>query len=161
YVHENIWKGSLHFSVIFPLTDVSHNLFLGKDYHKYAGFLVFSLCVSLWLICSGAFRRRLEIDHKKKEYRYYIHTHLRHRGPLHQIYIRPVLFFHLQYAICHKDPSLIYVLYPKLMECQGRRIATELNLNYFDYQDTSKHHLVVHWPKNNHFDVNDFSNPPV
>ena len=46
------------------------------------------MAVSLWLICSGAFRRRLVIDNDKGEYRFYVHTHLRHRGPLNQIYIR-------------------------------------------------------------------------
>lgn len=56
--------------------------------HSYISFFLFSTGVSLWLICSGACRRRLVIDHNKKEYRFYLHTHLRHRGPLNQIYVR-------------------------------------------------------------------------
>uniref|UniRef100_A0A4W5JSJ7 Uncharacterized protein n=1 Tax=Hucho hucho TaxID=62062 RepID=A0A4W5JSJ7_9TELE len=132
--------------VLWLMFGVSY-LFLVQDHHKYTGFLVFSMCLSLWLVCSGAFRRRLVIDHKKKEYRYYIHTHLRHRGPLHQIYIRMIaqksgevlvlllLFCQLQH---------IFIFISQLLECQGRRIATKLNLNYFDYQDTSKRHLVIH-----------------
>uniref|UniRef100_A0A4W5JSG9 Transmembrane protein 249 n=1 Tax=Hucho hucho TaxID=62062 RepID=A0A4W5JSG9_9TELE len=89
YLHENIWKGSLLLIASTIGTACYMNMEFG-DHHKYTGFLVFSMCLSLWLVCSGAFRRRLVIDHKKKEYRYYIHTHLRHRGPLHQIYIRMI-----------------------------------------------------------------------
>ncbi|XP_036827743.1 transmembrane protein 249 [Oncorhynchus mykiss] len=145
YLHENIWKGSLLLIASTIGTACYMNMEFG-DHHKYTGFLVFSMCLSLWLVCSGAFRRRLVIDHKKKEYRYYIHTHLRHRGPLHQIYIR---------MIAQKSGEVL------LLECQGRRIATKLNLNYFDYQDTSKRHLVIHRPKIILSANNDRNNPPV
>ncbi|XP_042165769.1 transmembrane protein 249 [Oncorhynchus tshawytscha] len=157
----------------YPFTIVKDEayLFLVQDHHKYTGFLVFSMCLSLWLVCSGAFRRRLVIDHKKKEYRYYIHTHLRHRGPLHQIYIRMIaqksgqvlLMYKLMlngYKIEERELSGFSEKY-ELLECQGRRIATKLNLNYFDYQDTSKRHLVIHRPKIILSANNDRNNPPV
>ncbi|XP_031441906.1 transmembrane protein 249 [Clupea harengus] len=119
--------------------------------------LIFCMAVSLWLICSGAFRRRLVIDNDKGEYRFYVHTHLRHRGPLNQIYIRIIaqksdrksLMYRLvlngykidSYTICGFSEKY------KLLECQGRTIATNLKLNYFDYIDTSKRHCVIHRPK--------------
>uniref|UniRef100_A0A8C8D551 Transmembrane protein 249 n=1 Tax=Oncorhynchus tshawytscha TaxID=74940 RepID=A0A8C8D551_ONCTS len=140
---------------------ICFQMVLWLDHHKYTGFLVFSMCLSLWLVCSGAFRRRLVIDHKKKEYRYYIHTHLRHRGPLHQIYIRMIAqksgeVLVLLLLFCHGFSEKY-----ELLECQGRRIATKLNLNYFDYQDTSKRHLVIHRPKIILSANNDRNNPPV
>ncbi|XP_046875667.1 transmembrane protein 249-like [Hypomesus transpacificus] len=127
------------------------------DHNKYGGFLVFTLCLSLWLLSSGAFRRRLVIDHMKKEYRFYIHEHLRHCGPLHQIYIRLISqksgqgrrMFKLMlngYKIEERELSGFSEKY-ELLECQGRRIANKLNLNYFDYADISKRHIVVHRPK--------------
>ncbi|KAJ7991511.1 hypothetical protein DPEC_G00284640 [Dallia pectoralis] len=142
-----------------------------RDYNKYVGFLVFSLCMSMWLMCSGAFRRRLVIDHKKKEYCFYIHSYLHQTGPLHHIYIRiigqkngqGVLMYKLilnGHNLEKRELSGLSEKY-QLMECQGRRIAKELNLNYFDYQDTSKHHIVVHRPNINISDTNDSSDPPV
>ncbi|XP_067112409.1 cation channel sperm-associated auxiliary subunit TMEM249-like [Osmerus mordax] len=140
YLHGNIWKGSLLLiaSIIGTATYLNIDL---DDHNKYGGFLVFSLCLSLWLLSSGAFRRRLVIDHMNKEYRFYIHEHLRHRQG------RRMFKLMLNgYKIEERELSGFSEKY-ELLECQGRRIANKLNLNYFDYADISKRHIVVHRPK--------------
>ncbi|XP_031644791.1 transmembrane protein 249 isoform X2 [Oncorhynchus kisutch] len=135
YLHENIWKGSL----LLIASTIGTACYMNMEFGK--------------------------------EYRYYIHTHLRHRGPLHQIYIRMIaqksgqvlLMYKLMlngYKIEERELSGFSEKY-ELLECQGRRIATKLNLNYFDYQDTSKRHLVIHRPKIILSANNDRNNPPV
>ncbi|XP_062386184.1 cation channel sperm-associated auxiliary subunit TMEM249-like [Sardina pilchardus] len=163
YFHESLLKGAL----LLLASTIGMAVYLNVEImvaHSYISFFVFSMGVSLWLICSGACRRRLVIDHIKKEYRFYIHTHLRHRGPLNQIYIRiitqktgaqgtPMYRIILNgykidcHALCGFSEKY------RLLECQGRTIAFNVQLNYFDYVESSKRHLVIHRPfipKSNH-----------
>ncbi|MGH0139921.1 UNVERIFIED_CONTAM: hypothetical protein FKN15_076019 [Acipenser sinensis] len=35
----------------------------------------------------------------------------------------------------------------EVLETLGKRMATRLNINYFDHIDISTRHLVTHWPK--------------
>ncbi|XP_041933648.1 transmembrane protein 249-like [Alosa sapidissima] len=156
YFHESLLNGAL----LLLASTIGMAVYVTVDSvaaHSYISFFVFSMGVSLWLISSGACRRRLVIDHSKKEYRFYIHTHLRHRGPLNQIYIRIItqktgaqgtLMYRLilnGYKIdCHALCGFSEKY--RLLECQGKTIASNLQLNYFDYLESSKRHFVIHRP---------------
>ncbi|XP_015213142.2 cation channel sperm-associated auxiliary subunit TMEM249 [Lepisosteus oculatus] len=156
YLHEDLWKGVL----LLVASVVGNALYLSrdvKDFHQYAGYLVFCLCLALWLIASSSFRRKLVVDHTTGAYRFYIHGRLRHQGPLHQIYIRMraqksgqgrllyKLILH-GYKLEEQQLSGFCEKY-ELLEILGRRMASKLNINYFDYQDVSTRHLVNQWPK--------------
>ncbi|KAL2080319.1 hypothetical protein ACEWY4_024112 [Coilia grayii] len=155
YLHDHLVKGALLFLASAICMAVYTKVLVSS--HSFITFFLFSMGVSIWLICSGSFRRRLVLDPDKGEYRFYVHTHLRHRGPLNQIYIRITaqksgqkLMFRLilnGYKIdCHTLCGFSEKY--RLLECQGRTIASNLKLNYFDYLDTSKRHCVIHLPPN-------------
>ncbi|KAL0961856.1 hypothetical protein UPYG_G00332550 [Umbra pygmaea] len=167
YLHENLWKGSL-LLIASIIGSACHMNIALRDHDNYVGLLVFTMLLSLWFICTGAFRRRLVVDHNTNEYRFYINRKIRHVGPLNQIYIRmirqmtgipgkkvPVYKLVLSgHRIEKRELSGVSDNY-EMIESYGKGIAKEINLNYFDYLDVSKHHHVVHRPNNNLSDMND------
>ncbi|XP_072110543.1 cation channel sperm-associated auxiliary subunit TMEM249-like [Mobula birostris] len=123
-----------------------------------AGLFIFTLLLGLWLVLTSSGRRRLIISLNENEYEFYIRHHLEHKGPLHEIYIRlrsqktgqGVLYYRLILNGPHIE--LLNLTGTKLtqnaekLEKLGLRLATKLNLNYFDCSDVSTRHNIKQWP---------------
>ncbi|MBN3284372.1 TM249 protein, partial [Polyodon spathula] len=162
YHRDDLWKGLLLLlaSVIGSgvyLSGHEVSLFVFQDYHEFAAFFVLGLCLGIWITASASFKRRLIIDHHAGFYCFYIHQQLRQQGALNQIYIRMKakrsgqghLFYRLiinGYKIEEQQVCGLSENY-EVLEILGKRMATRLNINYFDHIDISARHLVTHWPK--------------
>ncbi|XP_063040763.1 cation channel sperm-associated auxiliary subunit TMEM249-like [Engraulis encrasicolus] len=153
YFHENLVKGAL--LLLASASTMLISVYKPSSNTSYSNFLVFGFGMAVCLLWSGAFRRRLVIDYENEEYRFYKYTHLCHRGPLNQIYIRLVAqkagskqMFRLILNGNKIEPRTLCGFSEKymLLECQGRTIASTLKVNYFDFQDTSQRHCVIHRP---------------
>ncbi|XP_006879477.1 PREDICTED: transmembrane protein 249 [Elephantulus edwardii] len=152
YYLDSLWKGALLFTVCVFLA-----CFVGKVLDQEVWCLpTYGVVVGLWLMVSSLPRRRLVLNHRRGTYHFSIQGRTIYQGPLHLIYVRLALssdaygrcFFHL--VLCgHKLEPLVLVQLSERyeqMEFLGRHIARKLNINYFDYLNTSYRHVVRHWP---------------
>ncbi|KAK6491277.1 transmembrane protein 249-like [Huso huso] len=155
YLHDDLWKGLL----LLLASVIGSGVYLSghEDSHEFAAFFVLGLCLGVWFTASASFQRRLIIDHHAGVYRFYILQQLRQQGALNQIYIRTKakrsgqghLFYTLiinGYKIEEQQVCGFSENY-EVLETLGKRMATRLNINYFDHIDISTRHLVTHWPK--------------
>ncbi|XP_072524058.1 uncharacterized protein [Salminus brasiliensis] len=141
YFNENLWYGFLLFMVSVIGTATYFSTGAG-DHHTVAVLAVFSLFFSVWLMWSGAFRWRLVIDSRKQEYGYYVRNILLKRAPLQQLCIR--LRAHtlsqrkvkFRLILMGQEMEAIglsrFMNTSELLNCQGRRLAKTLGLNYLD-----------------------------
>ncbi|XP_066479165.1 cation channel sperm-associated auxiliary subunit TMEM249 [Tiliqua scincoides] len=154
YYKDMIWKGSLLF-VISLVTSIIY--FKSKqDFQDFSAFFAAGMLSGLWLVASNIHRRRLIINHIKETYQFYIKGRLWHEGPLHQIYVRLVaqrdahgkLFYSLIINGYLLEVLVLADLSDKYEEINvlGRRIARNLTLNYFDFEDISVRHVIRHKP---------------
>ncbi|KAM4865434.1 cation channel sperm-associated auxiliary subunit TMEM249 [Thomomys bottae] len=154
YYLDTLWKGALLFLICLIL--VSCNFFRQVQKQETWGFLAYGMAVGLWLLISSLPRRRLVLNHTRGMYHFSIQGRTVCQGPMHLVYMRLALssdaygrsFFQL--VLCgHKLEPLVLVQLSERyeqMEYLGRRMAQNLNINYFDYLATSYRHVVRHWP---------------
>ena len=98
--------------------------------------------------------RRLILNGDTNQYEFYKGNRLIYKGHYHNIYVRlngiksggGEMFFSMvvggymaeEQGLCVHSTGMV-----KLRRL-GRRLAHRLNLNYFDYQDVSRHHIIRH-----------------
>nr|XP_060628782.1 cation channel sperm-associated auxiliary subunit TMEM249 [Anolis sagrei ordinatus] len=152
YYKDMVWKGALLFVV--SLVGTVFYFRSEKGSQDFSVLFFYAMVTGLWLIASNMNKRRLIINHAKDFYQFYIKGILWHEGPLHQIYVRIVaqrdaygkLFYSLIINGYHLEVLTLSDLSEKyeILDNLGRRIARNLNLNYFDYQDVSTRHVIRH-----------------
>ncbi|XP_053105287.1 cation channel sperm-associated auxiliary subunit TMEM249 isoform X4 [Hemicordylus capensis] len=155
YYKESLWKGLLVFLVFLALT-IAYFYTASERTQDLSAGLFFGMLMGVWLILSSMNKRRLIINHVKGVYQFYIKGRLWHESPLHQIYVRLMpqsdahgkLFFSLIINGYHLEMLTLADLSNKYqeMDVMGRRLARNLNLNYFDYKDISTRHVIRHKP---------------
>ncbi|KAF7237170.1 hypothetical protein EYD10_16094 [Varanus komodoensis] len=154
YYKDMIWKGALLF-----LASLVASIFYfraTKGSQDFSVFFVYGMLSGLWLVVSNVNKRRLLINHLKGIYQFYIKGILWQEGPLHQIYVRLVaqrdaygkLFYTLIINGYRLEVLTLAELSDKFEQIQalGHRVARNLNLNYFDYEDVSLRHVIRHMP---------------
>ncbi|XP_048449684.1 cation channel sperm-associated auxiliary subunit TMEM249, partial [Rhincodon typus] len=126
---------------------------------QFAGFFIFLVLLALWLILTSIGRRNLIIDLNEDMYEFYIHRYLQRKGTLDEIYIRLKIQKTGQGKFYYKmilNGTYIEVLSltgikfssnREKLEKLGMRLASKLNLNYFDCVDVSSKHVIRHWPQ--------------
>uniref|UniRef100_A0A670IZJ9 Transmembrane protein 249 n=1 Tax=Podarcis muralis TaxID=64176 RepID=A0A670IZJ9_PODMU len=128
-------------------------------------FFVFGMLTGLWLSISNIHKRRLIINHIKEVYQFYIKGILWQEGPLHQIYVRLIAqtdaYGKRYYSLIINGYRLEVLTLAaltdqfELLDSVGRRIARNLNLNFFDYEDVSTRHVIRHLPPERYDDDDD------
>nr|XP_056710573.1 cation channel sperm-associated auxiliary subunit TMEM249 [Euleptes europaea] len=154
YYKDLLWKGALLFTVSLVASVFYFRAETG--FQNFVGFFIYGITIGLWLIISNMHKRRLIINHNKERYQFYIKGCLWQEGPLYQIYVRLVaqrdaygkLFYSLIINGYRLEVLTLANLSSKFepIDILGRRIARNLNLNYFDYEDISTRHVIRHRP---------------
>ncbi|XP_062986023.1 cation channel sperm-associated auxiliary subunit TMEM249 [Elgaria multicarinata webbii] len=154
YYKDMIWKGALLF--VASLVASIFYFKAKKGSQDFSTFFIYGMFSGLWLVVSNINKRRLTINHLKGIYQFYIKGILWEEGPLHQIYVRLVaqrdaygkLFYSLIINGYRLEVLTLAELSEKyeLIEALGHRIARNLSLNYFDYEDVSARHIIRHLP---------------
>uniref|UniRef100_A0A8D0BJ48 Transmembrane protein 249 n=1 Tax=Salvator merianae TaxID=96440 RepID=A0A8D0BJ48_SALMN len=154
YYKDTLWKGVLTFVIFLVVSIFYFKAMQGTQ--DFSAFFVFGMLTGIWLIMSNMNKRRLIINHNKQIYQFYIKGILWQEGPLHQIYVRLVaqrdaygkLFYKLIINGYRLEMLTLADLSNKfeLIDSLGRRIARNLNLNFFDYEDISTRHVIRHVP---------------
>ncbi|XP_061464298.1 cation channel sperm-associated auxiliary subunit TMEM249 [Rhineura floridana] len=154
YYKDMIWKGALIF--VLSLVICIFQCRSEQGTQNLAGFFVLGMLTGIWLVVSNIHKRRLIINHSRGFYQFYIKGILWQEGPLHQIYVRLVaqrdahgtLFYSLIIKGYRLEALTLADLTDKceLIDALGRRMARNLNLNYFDYEDISTRHVIRHHP---------------
>ncbi|XP_066571841.1 cation channel sperm-associated auxiliary subunit TMEM249-like [Amia ocellicauda] len=158
---QNIWKAVILLiaSIIGNLLHVTGNY---KDFQGLTALFVFTLCLALWFMPVATVKRRVVIDHNLGVYKFYVHKQLRHQCPLNDIWIQMVakksedscVFYKLTLRGIHIDCQQLSGISEcyEVMEILGKRMASRLNINYFDYRDVSARHLINQWPRHQNVD---------
>ncbi|XP_078286144.1 cation channel sperm-associated auxiliary subunit TMEM249-like [Rhinoraja longicauda] len=127
------------------------------DSTQLSGIFIFIFLLGVWLIITSIGRRSLIIDLIENRYEFYIYRYLMHKGPLGEIYIRlksqktgqGVYYYRLILNGPHIEvinlTSIGLTMNSEKLEKLGMRLATKLNLNYFDCDDVSPRHVIRHW----------------
>ncbi|XP_077209677.1 cation channel sperm-associated auxiliary subunit TMEM249 isoform X2 [Paroedura picta] len=154
YYKDMLWKGSLLFVSSLVASVFYFRSEMGSQ--NFSGFFIYGMTIGLWLIASNMNKRRLIINHNKGLYQFYIKGCLWQEGPLYQIYVRLVaqrdaygkLFYSLIINGYRLEVLTLANLSSKFeqIDILGRRVARNLNLNYFDYEDISMRHVIRHRP---------------
>ncbi|XP_060098888.1 cation channel sperm-associated auxiliary subunit TMEM249 [Heteronotia binoei] len=154
YYKDMLWKGALLFITSLVTSIFYFRTEMGSQ--NFSGFFIYGIMIGLWLIASNMNKRRLIINHNKERYQFYIKGCLWQEGPLYQIYVRLVaqrdaygkLFYSLIINGYRLEVLSLANLSSKFeqIDVLGRRIARNLNLNYFDYEDISTRHVIRHRP---------------
>ena len=89
-----------------------------------------------------------------RQYELYRGDKLVYRGHYHNIYIRLVAqkshggdtYYHVELNGYQVDKQVLTSTSTKMMKLRklGRRLAGRLNLNYFDFMEKSRHHIIRH-----------------
>ena len=98
--------------------------------------------------------RRIVIDLNEKEYEFYKGNHLVYRGHVHNVYIRLVgqksgtgdVYYKVALNGYHLEEQALtsITVRKEKLEKLGRKLATRLNINYFDWMDKSTKHVIRH-----------------
>ncbi|KAJ7338253.1 hypothetical protein JRQ81_010984 [Phrynocephalus forsythii] len=154
YYKDMIWKGGLLFLVSLVASIFYFKAKKGSQ--DFSVFFVYGMLAGLWLVVSNMNKRRLIINHVREIYQFYIKGILWQEGPLHQIYVRLVaqrdaygkLFYSLIINGYRLEVLTLIDLSEnyELIDALGRRLARNLYLNYFHYEDVSTHHVIRHSP---------------
>ncbi|KAL8181445.1 UNVERIFIED_CONTAM: hypothetical protein K2H54_002064 [Gekko kuhli] len=154
YYKDMLWKGALLFITSLVASVFYFRAQTGSQ--NFSGFFIYGIMIGLWLIASNMNKRRLIINHNKRLYQFYIKGCLWQQGPLYQIYVRLVAqrdaYGKLFYSLIINGYRLEVLSLANLssrfesIDVLGRRIARNLNLNYFDYEDVSTRHVIRHRP---------------
>ncbi|XP_042188503.1 transmembrane protein 249-like [Callorhinchus milii] len=152
---EDILHKKLKMNPYHPFTCNQPN---GEDHQQFSGFFILLLILALWMIFSSIGKRYLVLDMNMGMYKFYISGHLHFQGPLYNIYIRLKAqkngYGELLYKLIlngenieHQDLTGIrFSEAPEKLERLGKRMASKLNLNYFDHLDKSDKHIIRHKP---------------
>ncbi|XP_048338640.1 cation channel sperm-associated auxiliary subunit TMEM249 [Sphaerodactylus townsendi] len=165
YYKDMLWKGALVFVVSLVASVFYFRAEMGSQ--NFSGFFIYGMIIGLWLIISNMHKRRLIINHNKELYQFYIKGCLWQEGPLYQIYVRLVaqrdaygkLFYSLIINGYRLEVLTLANLSSKFeqIDILGRRIARNLNLNYFDYEDISTRHVIRHRPPEDQEEEEEFA----
>ncbi|XP_077788784.1 cation channel sperm-associated auxiliary subunit TMEM249 [Podarcis muralis] len=164
YYKDMIWKGLVIFLLSLGLS-ILHFKAPRQGTQDFTIFFVFGMLTGLWLSISNIHKRRLIINHIKEVYQFYIKGILWQEGPLHQIYVRLIAqtdaYGKRYYSLIINGYRLEVLTLAaltdqfELLDSVGRRIARNLNLNFFDYEDVSTRHVIRHLPPERYDDDDD------
>ncbi|XP_072040861.1 cation channel sperm-associated auxiliary subunit TMEM249-like [Amphiura filiformis] len=117
-------------------------------------FGIIALVVTLYSVYVYYDIRKIVIDMSKHEYSFYKADHLVYRGHVHNVYIRLVgqksgtgeVYYKVVLNGYHLEEQALTssTVRKDKLEKLARKLATRLNINYFDWMDKSTKHVIRH-----------------